>query len=93
MVLAAWLAVARPWRRRAPAATSYDVLPAGFAATVGAALFGAAAAVTLPGGLMELVFNGRDNGAGALLSAGVVATLVFAGFALSLWRSLAARLA
>ena len=93
LVLAAWLALARPWRRPAQAATPYDVLPAGFAATVGAALFGAAAAVTLPGGLMELVFNGQDYGAGALLSAGVVATLVFAGFALSLWRSLAARLA
>jgi hypothetical protein len=90
VVLAAWLAVTRPWRRRAPGATSYDVLPAGFAATVGAALFGAAAAVTLPGGLMQWVFDGRDNGAGALLSAGVVATLVFAAFALSLWRSLSA---
>jgi hypothetical protein len=90
LVLVAWLAVARPWRRPAPTATTYDVLPAGFAATVGAALFGAAAAVTLPGGLMQLAFDGRDNGAGALLSAGVVATLVFAGFSLSLWRSLSA---
>jgi hypothetical protein len=90
IVLAVWLGLGRPWRRRARAATSYDVLPAGFAATVGAALFGAAAAITLPGGLMELVFGGRDNGAGALLSAGVVSTLAFAGFALSLWRSLSA---
>jgi hypothetical protein len=93
IVLAVWLGLVRPWRRRARAATTYDVLPAGFAATVGAALFGAAAAVTLPGGLMELVFGGRDNGAGALLSAGVVSTLAFVGFALSLWRSLEARLA
>jgi hypothetical protein len=90
IVLAAWLGLVRPWRRRGPAATTYDVLPAGFAATVGAALFGAAAAITLPGGLLELVFGGRDNGAGALLSAGVVSTLAFAGFALSLWRSLSA---
>jgi hypothetical protein len=93
LLLAGWFVAGRLWRRRAPASTTYDVLPAGFAATVGAALFGAAAAVTLPGGLMELVFNGWDNGAGALLSAGVVAALVFAGFSLSLWRSLAARLA
>jgi hypothetical protein len=90
IVLAAWLGLGRPWRRRARATTAYDVLPAGFAATVGAALFGAAAAITLPGGLMELVFGGSDNGAGALLSAGVVSTLAFAGFAISLWRSLSA---
>jgi hypothetical protein len=89
-VLAAWLGLVRPWRRRAPTATTYDVLPAGFAATVGAALFGAAAVITLPGGLMELVFGGSDNGAGALLSAGVVSTLAFAGFAVTLWRSLSA---
>jgi hypothetical protein len=93
LVLAVWFVVARPWRRRAPDATSYDVLPAGFAATVGAALCGAAAAVTLPGGVLQWVLDGRDNGAGALLSAGVVATVVFAGFSLSLWRSLSARLA
>lgn len=93
LALAIWLVAVRAWRRPAPSKTTYDVLPAGFAATVGAALFGAAAAITLPGGLMELVFAGRDNGAGALLSAGVVATLVFAGFCASLWRSLSARLA
>jgi hypothetical protein len=90
VVLAVWLGLVRPWRRGARAAATYDALPEGFAATVGAALFGAAAAITLPGGLMELVFGGRDNGAGALLSAGVVSTLAFAGFALSLWRSLSA---
>jgi hypothetical protein len=90
IVLAVWLGLVRPWRRRSRAATTYDVLPAGFVATVGAALFGAAAAITLPGGLLELVFGGSDNGAGALLSAGVVSTLAFAGFALSLWRSLSA---
>jgi hypothetical protein len=90
IMLAVWLGLGRRWRRRARAATSYNVLPAGFAATVGAALFGAAAAITLPGGLMELVVGGSDNGAGALLSAGVVSTLAFAGFALSLGRSLSA---
>jgi hypothetical protein len=90
IVLVAWLGLVRPWRRRGRAATTYDVLPAGFAATVGAALFGAAAAITLPGGLLELVSGGSDNGAGALLSAGVVSALAFAGFALSLWRSLSA---
>lgn len=90
LLFAARLLAVRPWRRPASPATTYDVLPAGFAATVGAALFGAAAAVTLPGGLMQLVFEGRDYGAGALLSAGVVATLVFVGFAWSLWRSLSA---
>jgi hypothetical protein len=90
IVLAVWLGLVRPWRRRARAATTYDVLPTGFAATVGAALFGAAAVIMLPGGLVELVVGGRDDGAGALLSAGVVSTLAFAGFALSLWRSLSA---
>jgi hypothetical protein len=93
LVLAVWLAVVRPWRRRETAATPHDVLPAGFAATVGAALFGAAATITLPGGLLELVFAGRNGGAGNLLSAGVVSTLVFAAFSVALWRSLAARLA
>jgi hypothetical protein len=93
LALGVWLVAMRPWRRRGAGATSYDVLPAGFAATVGAALFGAAAAVALPGGLAELVIGGRDTGSGNLLSAGVVATMVFAGFALSLWRSLSARLA
>lgn len=92
LALLVWLAFVRPWRGPASATTSYDALPAGFAATVGAALFGAAAALTLPGGLLELVFTGSDNGAGALLSAGIVSTLAFAGFAVSLWRSLSARL-
>jgi hypothetical protein len=90
LALAVWFGLVRPWQRRARAATTYDVLPSGFAATVGAALFGAAAAITLPGGLMQLALGGRDNGAGALLSAAVVSTLTFAGFALSLWRSLSA---
>jgi hypothetical protein len=93
LALGVWLAAMRLRRRRETAAAPYDVLPAGFAATVGVALFGAAAAITLPGGLLELVFGGRDNGAGALLSAGAVSTLVFAGFAVALWRSLTARLA
>jgi hypothetical protein len=92
LVLGGWLGIVR-WLRRGERSAPYDVLPAGFAETVGAALFGVAAAVTLPGGLLELAFGGSDNGPGALISAGLVAALVFAGFALALWRSLTARLA
>ena len=91
LVLLGWLVVVRPWRRRAGASPPYAVLPTGFAPTVGAALFGAAAAFTLPGGVLELAFTGRDAGAGALLSAGVVATLAFLGSGAVLWRALTTR--
>jgi hypothetical protein len=89
LVLGGWLAVVRPWRRRPRPA--YDVLPDAFAPTVGAALFGAAAVVLLPAGLLELAFGGSTAGAGNPLSAGVVATVAFLGFAAALWRSLRTR--
>lgn len=89
LVLGGWLAVDRPWRRRPRPA--YGALPDAFAPTVGAALFGAAAAVLLPSGLLDLTFTGTSSGAGNPLSAGVVAAVAFLGFAASLWRSLRAR--
>lgn len=89
LVLAGWLAVVRPWRgRRRP---GHRALPPAFAATVGAALFGAAAVVLLPAGALELAFTGSRSGAGNALSAGVVAAVAFAGFAAALWRSLRTR--
>ena len=81
----------RPWRG-APG-SSYAALPEGFGATVGAALFGLAALVALPGGLLELVVGGSHAGAGNLLSAGLIAAVAFAGFTLALWRSVTRRLA
>jgi hypothetical protein len=93
LVLAAWLAVVRPWRAASRAPSTYAALPAGFGATVGAALFGLAAVVALPGGLLELALGGAHQGAGDLLSAGVVSTIAFAGFAAVLWRSVTHRLA
>jgi hypothetical protein len=92
MALGLWLAIARPWRRRrGQPLPSYDVLPTGFGATVGATLFGLASATLLPAGLMDLAFSGSDAGAGGLISAGLVSVVGFLGFGLALWRSLAAR--
>jgi hypothetical protein len=89
VTLLGWLAAVRPWRR--PGRCSYDVLPAAFSATVAAALFGAAALVLLPAGLLELALGGTAAGAGNPLSAGAVACLAFVGSAAALWRSLRTR--
>ncbi|MDQ1627279.1 MAG: hypothetical protein QOI54_1023 [Actinomycetota bacterium] len=92
LVLLGWWVAVRARARRRPPEPAYDVLPAGFGATVGAALFGLAAVVALPVGLLQLAVTGRDAGAGALLSAGVVAAVTFAGFAVALWRAVTVRL-
>jgi hypothetical protein len=85
--------VVRHWRRRrGQPLPSYDGLPTGFGATVGATLFGLAAVTLLPAGLMDLAFSGGDTGAGGLISAGLVSFVGLLGFVLALWRSLAARL-
>lgn len=91
LALAVWWVIAR-WRRhgRDGRAPSYDVLPAGFVATIGAALFGLAA-LMLPAGMVELVATGADHGAGALLSAGSVAAVAFVGFAAALVRTVRPR--
>jgi len=92
LALGVW-AAARQWvRRRAATSVWAHELPDGFTATVGAALFGAAAVITLPTGVLDLVFTGPSPGAGNLLSAGVVSLVVLVGFMIALWRSLAGRL-
>lgn len=91
-VLGLWLAIVRPWRRRrGQPLPSYDVLPTGFGATVGATLFGLATATLLPAGLLNLAVGGSGTGAGNLISAGLVSVVGFLGFGLALWRSLGAR--
>lgn len=89
VALGGWFTVVRPWRRRSR--PELRALPEGFGATVGAALFGAAALVLLPAGVLELAVTGSRTGAGNAMSAGVVAAAAFAVFAASLWRSLRSR--
>jgi hypothetical protein len=92
LVLGVWAGARRWVRRRAAASSAARGLPDGFAATVGAALFGAAAVITLPGGILELILTGPAAGAGNLLSAGVVSLAALVAFTLALSRSLAGRL-
>jgi hypothetical protein len=73
-------------RRRAGGAA----LPDGFAATVGASLFGVAAAALLLQGVGELAL-GRATGAGQYLSGGLVSLVAFAAFAAALARVLFGR--
>ena len=77
-------------RRRRTTGTAWPALPDGFAATVGGALSGVVAIAMLGQGLGQLVAH-DTGGAGALLSAGVVAGLVFVGFAAVLWRTMRRR--
>ena len=63
-------------------------LPDGFMATIGASLFGAAAALLGGEGLAVLVFEGPSHGPGQWISAGIVSLIVFAAFAHLLWRTL-----
>ncbi|HZQ38670.1 MAG TPA: permease prefix domain 1-containing protein [Dehalococcoidia bacterium] len=67
------------WLRRRLGREGRGALPEGFTATVGAALFGLAALALLGMGGLPLLL-GRPNGAGGLLSGGMVALAVFAGF-------------
>jgi hypothetical protein len=78
-------------RRRFPVLAGHARLPDGFSATVGASLFGVAAAILLGSGLLGLLF-GQTDGVGELLSGGVVSLMVFAVYGLALLRSLLARL-
>ena len=86
LLLAAWWRLGPRLRRRAAGAA----LPDGFAATVGASLFGVAAAARLLQGLGELAL-GRSTGAGQYLSGGLVSLVAFAAFAVALLRVLSGR--
>jgi len=74
-------------RRVFPRMAGVKVLPDGFMATVGAAVFGAAAVFLLGPSALQLAF-GDINGAGDLLTGGLVSLVVSAGFAVSLNRTL-----
>jgi hypothetical protein len=77
------------WARRRWAWVSQRwTLPAGFEATVGAALFGLAALVLLGEAANLLVLGGRDAGAGSFLSAGILSFVVATAYAHLLYRTL-----
>ena len=76
------------FRRRARAAR--DLLPDGFAATIGLSLTGVAAALLLASGLAALAFE-HGHGAGGDLSGGIVSLTLACWFAASLYRVLRAR--
>jgi hypothetical protein len=78
------------WLRRRPGWNDTSPLPVGFASTVGATLFGAAAAALFAESLNLLVIGG-SNGAGEYLSGGLVALVVAAAFGWSLYRTLMRR--
>jgi hypothetical protein len=86
LVLVSWWVA----RRRVPAAVG--LLPDGFVPTVGAAVFGMAAASLVFTGVSQIP-GGSSNGAGQFLSAGVVALVVCALFLRSLLRVLLVRAA
>jgi hypothetical protein len=69
---------------------SHEVLPASFAATVGASLFGMATAALLGSSVASLLL-GDSDGVGQLLSGGVVSLVAFAAFAARLRRTLVPR--
>jgi hypothetical protein len=77
-------------RWRVPLLVSHEVLPASFAPTVGASLFGMAAVVLLGSSVPSLLL-GNPDGVGQLLSGGVVSLVVFLGFAARLRRTLILR--
>ncbi len=84
LALGGWWLLRRGAKRRRSGA-----LPEGFSATIGVALFGLAAAGLIGLGGMQLLF-GQPAGAGGLISGGVIALAVFAGFARSFVRGLSA---
>jgi hypothetical protein len=83
MVLGAYLWARRRWAWVA----ERGALPEGFEATVGASLFGLAAALLLGQGASRLAV-GETAGSGAYVSAGIVSLVVAGAFAWSLYRSL-----
>jgi hypothetical protein len=85
LVLAGWWFV----RRRRVRSGRSAALPAAYTALGGAVLFGVAALGLLGMGAMQSVFA-HDSGEGQLLSGGVVALVVAAGFGLWLLRSMRA---
>jgi|GEM_PF-495979 len=86
------LFVVRRSRRLArliPLGEGVGLLPDGFVATTGAAVFGCAAGVLIVGGLAQT--GGGSGGAGGNLSGGIVAAVIAAAFAVGLFRTLAGR--
>ena len=81
VILGGWLLVRRRYRHGA----GVRVLPHGFTAIAGAALFGVATVALLAQGTILLP---GSNGAGGMLSGGIVAALLSALFAFSLLRTL-----
>ena len=81
-------------RRSFPRGSGVRRLPSTFTPTVGAALFGIAAAGMLLQSLAQLSVAGRipgeEAGVGAVLSAGIVSLIVFVGYATALVRRLRA---
>jgi hypothetical protein len=88
-VLGLLLLIAYLWARRRLEAHPF-FLPEGFEATVGATLFGAAAAFLLASSL-EQVALGATNGAGEYLSGGIVAVPIALAYGFSLYRALLRR--
>jgi hypothetical protein len=82
-----WVLFGRRWRR----GTLTGVLPSGFAATIGAAIFGLAGAGLAVQGVGQWVMVGRDYGPGQWLSGAVVSLAVALVFAGSLLRTLRRR--
>jgi len=91
MVLAGLFVVrrSRVLHRRIPLGNGIGLLPDGFVATVGAGVFGCAAAALLVSGLAQL--PGTGGGAGGDISGGLVAAAIAAVFAVGLLRALSRR--
>lgn len=75
--------------RVVPMGEGVGLLPDGFVATTGAAVFGCAAGVLIVSGLAQV--GGGSGGAGDYLSGGIVAAVIAAAFAVDLFRALARR--
>jgi hypothetical protein len=78
------------WRRRRAEVPDAAVLPDGFVPTIGASLFGVAAAGLLLESLNAFI-AGKGTGSGQFLSAGLVAAAVFGVFAYRLLGTLTTR--
>lgn len=87
LVLGGYLVVRRRWRW----ALRDVVLPEGFVATIGSAVFGVAGVLLVVQGLGEVAMIGRSSGGGQFLSGGMVALAVAGGFAVALLRTLGVR--
>ncbi|MGI8776695.1 MAG: permease prefix domain 1-containing protein [Acidimicrobiales bacterium] len=72
-----------------PLGEGVGLLPEGFVATTGAAVFGCGASVLIVSGLAQV--GGGSGGAGDYLSGGIVAAVIAAVFAVGLFRALARR--